>query len=202
MAYVDPLDVATPASGTDVSQGDDRIRELKRALVERLQKVFVDLNVDPLTFIAGIIPTSALADLSVTTAKLANMNVTSGKLADSAVETGKILDSAVTFAKLQATLRDKMAQKRSSSVTMSTGYVWAANTSYDYITTLQTTGYDFMVGYSAPATSFPHASVTVHPYKDAAGFVGLRVRNFTGAAVTLSETYQLGVWVIEPLVTA
>lgn len=48
MAYVNPLDAATPAATDPVSQGDDRIRESKAALIERLLTVFVDLSADPL----------------------------------------------------------------------------------------------------------------------------------------------------------
>jgi len=40
MAYNDPFDVTTPTGAAPISQGDDRIRELKRALNERLDTVF------------------------------------------------------------------------------------------------------------------------------------------------------------------
>jgi len=39
MAFVEPFDPTTPADDDLVSQGDDRIRELKRALSERLAQV-------------------------------------------------------------------------------------------------------------------------------------------------------------------
>lgn len=48
MAYVDPLDPLTPAGSDGIVNGDDRIRELKRALIQRLSTVFVDTNADPL----------------------------------------------------------------------------------------------------------------------------------------------------------
>jgi len=40
MAYVDPFDVATPADTDMAEQGDNRLRELKRALDERLKTAF------------------------------------------------------------------------------------------------------------------------------------------------------------------
>lgn len=40
MAYVDPYNAATPSDISDASQGDDRIRELKRAITERLATFF------------------------------------------------------------------------------------------------------------------------------------------------------------------
>lgn len=49
MAFIDPFDPATPSDLADVSQGDDRIRELKRALSERLSQVIAGWpDTDPL----------------------------------------------------------------------------------------------------------------------------------------------------------
>lgn len=52
MAYVDPFDATTPTGANLFAQGDDRIRELKRALKERLATVLdgVDTDTDPWTF--------------------------------------------------------------------------------------------------------------------------------------------------------
>lgn len=48
MAYADPLDPVTPAGSEGLVNGDDRIREMKRAIIQRLLSVFVDVDVDPL----------------------------------------------------------------------------------------------------------------------------------------------------------
>jgi hypothetical protein len=48
----------------------------------------------------GLITTSQLTDLGVTTAKIDNLSVTAGKIASDAVATAKILDANVTAAKL------------------------------------------------------------------------------------------------------
>jgi hypothetical protein len=49
MAFVEPYDPTTPTDLSDASQGDDRIRELKRALTERLSQVITGWpNTDPL----------------------------------------------------------------------------------------------------------------------------------------------------------
>jgi hypothetical protein len=66
MAYADPIDPATPGDGNFAGQGDDRIRELKRALIERLSTFFVDINADPLVPKAGAVPADsspAITDL-------------------------------------------------------------------------------------------------------------------------------------------
>lgn len=49
MAYVDEFNVNTPSGASDISEGDDRIRELKRALDERLRTVLIGWpDLDPL----------------------------------------------------------------------------------------------------------------------------------------------------------
>lgn len=53
MAYVDPIDPTTPGDGSDASLGDDRIRELKRALIERLATFFSNVDGDPLDSYIG-----------------------------------------------------------------------------------------------------------------------------------------------------
>ena len=140
MPLVEPYDPATPADVHDLSQGDDRIRELKRALTERLVRVWSNWpNGDPMTWVAGIVPGSALANLSIASAhiidrnvtsakialdaiiqeliadgavgsdQIANLAVISGKIADLAITTGKIADLAVTDAKIASVAGAKIA---------------------------------------------------------------------------------------------
>jgi hypothetical protein len=102
MVYPDPLNLATPADTDLRGQGDDRIREMKRALSQRFLTIFTDLDADPLAFIPGVISTAALADGAINLAKLAADSVDTSKLVDGAVTTPKIVDGAVTAAKLAA----------------------------------------------------------------------------------------------------
>lgn len=49
MVYVEPFDPTTPSDLADLGEGDDRIRELKRALIERLQTIIPGFpDTDPL----------------------------------------------------------------------------------------------------------------------------------------------------------
>ena len=48
MPYADPLDPLTPPGSEGMVQGDDRIRELKRALIQRLLSIVVDVDAVPL----------------------------------------------------------------------------------------------------------------------------------------------------------
>ncbi len=128
MAYIDPIDPATPAGADSAGQGDDRIRELKRALIERLNTFFNDIDIDPLTvkldailpvaaFSDQTIPGSLLMDASVTLAKLASLpqlaagSVTTDHLADGAVTEPKLANGAVTTLKIgtDAVTNDKLA---------------------------------------------------------------------------------------------
>ena len=56
----------------------------------------------------GLLETSQITDLAVTTAKLADLSVTTGKIAASAVTTAKVADDAVTFAKMQEVATDTL----------------------------------------------------------------------------------------------
>lgn len=47
MAYTNPLDPTTPAATDQVKDGDDRIREAKAALIERIQTFFTDTEAQP-----------------------------------------------------------------------------------------------------------------------------------------------------------
>lgn len=70
MVYVNPLDPATPAATDPVGQGDDRMREIKAAVIERLASVFVDVNTDPMVLrdvsVGTLTPSSAARDLGTT----------------------------------------------------------------------------------------------------------------------------------------
>lgn len=108
MAYLNPLDPTTPADGNFLREADDRIREIKAALIERLQTIFADINAQPLTFLPLIIPTSALAADVITNAKLADAAVNTENIIDNcitnvklvAMDGGKLIDNTVTGAKV------------------------------------------------------------------------------------------------------
>lgn len=48
MAYSNPLDPSTPSGSDPLAQGDDRLREAKGAIRERLATLVEDVDVDPL----------------------------------------------------------------------------------------------------------------------------------------------------------
>ena len=93
--YTDPFDATTPTAVEGLSNGDDRIRELKRAINERLADALNNWS-------GGGTVTPKIANLSILTAMLADDAVTQAKIADSAVGTLQILDDAVTAAKIAA----------------------------------------------------------------------------------------------------
>ena len=70
MAYADPLDATTPADTDFAGSGDDKIRELKRALIERIESFFQDVEAQPWVPIAGIIPGASLVNGSITSLQL------------------------------------------------------------------------------------------------------------------------------------
>lgn len=108
MSYGSSLNPAQPADGNYLREGDDRIRETRAGFIERMETVFQSIDGQPLAFIAGIIPTGALADSAVTNTKLAplavgtahinDLSVTDAKI--SSVDGSKITDATVTGAKL------------------------------------------------------------------------------------------------------
>jgi hypothetical protein len=59
MAYIETFDTALPGGGRDLSLGDDDIRQMKRALLERLLTVVNDLDEDPLALKAAMVGTIA-----------------------------------------------------------------------------------------------------------------------------------------------
>ena len=66
MAYINPFDETTPSDADPASQGDDRIREIKAAVNERLSTVFSNWpDGDPLELAPGLIP-AAGATIPVT----------------------------------------------------------------------------------------------------------------------------------------
>lgn len=130
MAYADgAINVNTPDDSALLGQGDDRIRELKRQLRDRLLTLTTDPDADPLILAAGTVPTAAIQDNAVTTAKLGNKAVTAtqiadetitanqiapnaigaSELADAAVDTAAIADAAVTDAKIAGVSGSKLS---------------------------------------------------------------------------------------------
>lgn len=109
MPYVDPFDLTTPADNTVVGLGDDRVRELKRALKERIESFFTGIDVDPWVPKAGVVGLTALAngdlpagvkilaanvtDGNITTAKYAGLSITFDKIAAGNVRTNHHADS-------------------------------------------------------------------------------------------------------------
>lgn len=60
MAYADALNAAVPADTDPISQGDDAIRTQVRALRERLESVFQDIDADPMVLKAGSVGSAQL----------------------------------------------------------------------------------------------------------------------------------------------
>lgn len=168
MAYADPINAATPDGAVDQArQGDDNIREFKRAVQQRLASFFIDYNADPMVPKAASIPGAALVDLAVLTAKIADLAVTTAKLADGsvtavklaalAVGTANIIDAVVTQAKL-ANLSVGTAQIIDAAVTAAKvaasavlpGGIGPGTFGFDGVTS--TSGY--RVGGAAPANQF------------------------------------------------
>lgn len=111
MAYSNPLDPSTPAGGAPANQLDDRIREVKAALIERLLTLVADVNAQPLVLNNNVIATANINDLAITQVKLALLSVGTAQLIDANVTTVKILDANVTTPKLadDAVTQVKMA---------------------------------------------------------------------------------------------
>ncbi len=59
MPYSDVIDPNTPPATEGIAQGDDRIREFKRALIERMASV-MDLTVDPIVVRPNIVKSTML----------------------------------------------------------------------------------------------------------------------------------------------
>lgn len=115
MPFLEPLDPATPDGSASAGEGDDRIRELKRAIIERVESFFVDIEGDPwvpkldaINLAAVIsdntVPGAKLQDNSISLSKLASLPDVTGivttQIADGAITTPKLADDAVTNDKL------------------------------------------------------------------------------------------------------
>lgn len=100
MPFSNPLDPATPSGGSNANQLDDRIREVKAALIERLLTLVTDVDLNPLVMKPLTVPVGALVDGAVTAPKLAANAVTQVAMADASVGTAEIIDLNVTTAKI------------------------------------------------------------------------------------------------------
>lgn len=100
MPFSNPLDPATPSGGSNANQLDDRIREVKAALIERLLTLVTDVDLNPLVMKPLTVPVGALVDNAVTTVKIADNAITQPKMADNSVGTAEIIDLNVTTAKI------------------------------------------------------------------------------------------------------
>jgi hypothetical protein len=71
MAYINTFDPTTPTGANLVSQGDDRIREIKAALIERIESMVLDIDADPWTILSAtsITALATPAAMTVTTMK-------------------------------------------------------------------------------------------------------------------------------------
>lgn len=76
MAYANTLSSAAPADTDLLSLGDDAIRVLAAALIERLLTVFADLNAQPMQLLLAAFP-----DGLITGAKLVDGTIPAAKLA-------------------------------------------------------------------------------------------------------------------------
>jgi len=101
MAYTEPWDEATPADTELISNGDDRIRELKRSIRQRLITVFPGWPAaDPLVLAGGSVGNTQINPGALSGDRIANLGIGSAQLADGAVTAIKLLDGAVATAKL------------------------------------------------------------------------------------------------------
>lgn len=109
MAYLNPLNPAQPADGNYLREGDDRIRETRAALIERLQTIFQNIDEQPLKFNNLVIPTEAIKDLAITGVKIALLSLNTdhyidGSVTDvkiNALDGAKIFDNTIAGPKLQ-----------------------------------------------------------------------------------------------------
>lgn len=104
MPYADPFDATTPTDANPVGQGDDRIRELKRAINQRMADLAngwpdgpLSLKIPNLYIVAAMI-----ANKTITAAQIADATITALQLADGAVGTAELANGAVTDDKLAA----------------------------------------------------------------------------------------------------
>lgn len=168
MAYGDPLDSTTPADSDFAGQGDDKIRELKRAIIQRLGSFFTNVDADPLVPKNASVPGAALVAESVTatqiaagavgTAELADGSVTAAKLAggaatppDNSITTNMLQDGSVTTGKLaaDAVTQDKIGDGAVGAAQIADGAVGRpelAATTKDHLVYVQTGVFEFPAG--------------------------------------------------------
>lgn len=89
--YVEQYDVTTPTGDEARSQGDDRIRELKRSVKEIFQTWFNWNHPNFLTWKDKVIPTNALADKAVTAAKIADQTIGAAQIASGVGADARVL---------------------------------------------------------------------------------------------------------------
>lgn len=75
MAYSNPLDPSTPSGSDPLAQGDDRIREAKGAIRERLATLVEDVDVDPLEPKAEVFGRPEIATLLVDTTEATSYGI-------------------------------------------------------------------------------------------------------------------------------
>jgi hypothetical protein len=137
MPYGDPLDSATPTDLDMAGQGDDRLRELKRALRARLGSFFVDVDANPLVPQPGSIPPATVfLDGTIPGTKLAVGSVPAdriigggggGGLGPNTVSTSALQDGAVT--------NPKIADNAVDARTIAPGAVGASEMANDAVNT-------------------------------------------------------------------
>jgi hypothetical protein len=108
MPYADPFDSTTPIAAEASSQGDDRIRELKRAIEQRMADLANNWPAGPVTPKIPLLAiiTGMLADKAVTGAKIADDTITALQIAIGAVGTAELADGGVTGDKVAANAID------------------------------------------------------------------------------------------------
>lgn len=130
MPYTDgDINILTPASSADLGEGDDRIRELKRQILDRLNSLVADAQVNPMALKANTVNTTQLVDSSVIAAKLAADSVTGVKILDGAITSAKLTDGLITTNKLQdgAITAAKLAAGSVTSAAILDGTIVAAD---------------------------------------------------------------------------
>lgn len=154
MPYANPLDPSTPSGGSNANQLDDRIREVKAAIIERLLTLVTDVNAQPLVLKPDVVNASAIAAdavgqseiangavgtaelidrnitaikialLAITSAEIADNAITQLKMADNSVGTAEIIDANVTNAKLAV---DAVTQAKVANDAIGTAEIIDAN---------------------------------------------------------------------------
>lgn len=185
MVYVNPFDPATPSDLDPAGQGDDRIRELKAAIIERLETLVADFDGDPLVLLADVIDSLQIKDGAVVTSKIPDNAITTPKIPDGAITLPKIPDNILTIVKmLNGALSPHLAGINTATFTVpGGGMLIGANSTHD-----ETIG----VG---GASGGKQVIVSVYGSMDpglvwcgmggGVGFVTIRIRNLTASPITI-----------------